>query len=198
MARAAVHDIGEVRVRWNQTVDLGVFIGMADDPLYSAELQDLYGSAYPRLVGLLTVATGHREDAEEIAQEAFLRLIPRWDRVGRYDDPEAWLRTVALRVLSNRRRRTRHALQQPSYPEPDPGVPDSSTALDVARHVTRLPLGQREVVLLHYVYDLTVVDVARTLGVRVGTVKSRLARARVSLAEALKNQEVDLDVRSRH
>lgn len=171
---------------------------MTDDPLYSTELQDLYSSTYPRLVGLLTVAAGRREDAEEIVQEAFMRLIPRWDRIVEYDDPEAWLRGVAFRLLSNRRRLARRASMAPSDLDRDTAGPDRARALDLAHQVARLPLAQREVLLLHYVYDMNVDDVARSLGVRVGTVKSRLARARQSLTEALNEQEVDPDVRSWH
>lgn len=56
----------------------------------------------------------------------------------------------------------------------------------------QLPVAQRQVVLLHYLYDLRVEDVARVLGVAAGTVKSRLGRARSALAEKL-TEEVSYD-----
>jgi len=47
----------------------------------------------------LTTVGGNRADAQEILQEKFVRLVERWHRVRAYDDPEAWVRAVALRML---------------------------------------------------------------------------------------------------
>lgn len=74
-----------------------------------SELRALYLAAYPRLVATVQVATASgRPDAEEAVQEAFARLVPRWSRVRGYDDPEAWLRRVAVNVAANRRRKMRN------------------------------------------------------------------------------------------
>jgi RNA polymerase sigma-70 factor (ECF subfamily) len=74
-------------------------------------LSDFYADTYARLVGVVAVAAGSQVEAEECVQEAFVRLVSRWSVVTRYEDPEAWVRTVAFRLLSNRRRKERNRLR---------------------------------------------------------------------------------------
>lgn len=68
-----------------------------------------YVGAFPRLVAVLLRVCGTRDEAEEVAQEAFVRLVPRWDTVRRYDDHEAWVRSVAFRIATSRWRKARSA-----------------------------------------------------------------------------------------
>lgn len=148
---------------------------------------ELYAACYPRLVGVLALAAGSRSEAEDVVQEAFVRLVPRWSSIGRYDDPEAWVRKVAFRLLSHRFRQLRR-LGRPGPHRDDPTLPAPDSArLDVARGLATLPLAQRQVVVLHYLLDRPVAEVAADLGVAVGTVKSRLSRARAALAPLLED-----------
>lgn len=158
-------------------------------------LADYYPLAYRRLVGTLRVMGVPGPDAVEVAQEAFVRLIPRWATVRAYDSPDGWLRTVAWRIWLNRRRADRrltHVEQADESQRADAageGVsPTDRLALMSA--LAQLPTGHREVVVLHYLLDLPVARIALELGVAPGTVKSRLSRARARLADAL-TQEVD-------
>ncbi len=162
----------------------------ADDP--PADPRDLYAACYSRLVGVLSLAAGSRSEAEDVVQEAFVRLLPRWAQVCRYDDPEAWVRRVAFRLLWNRFRRARSALaalrrsgsgQLVAAPSDDP--------LDVRRALAALPVPQRQVVVLHHLLDLSVEQVAAELDIPVGTVKSRLGRARSTLAPLLREDVND-------
>lgn len=149
----------------------------------------LYEASYPRLVGVLAVAAGSRAEAEEVVQDAFIRLIGAWPTVCRYDDPEAWVRGVAFRLLSNRFRKARNGLRAVARAGPGTDVaPPNADALDVARALAQLPLGQRQVVALHHLVGLDVAAVGRELGIPVGTVKSRLSRARTSLAPLLREE----------
>lgn len=155
------------------------------------EVAALYARACPRLIGLLTCIGGSRGDAEEIAQDAFVKLLTRWERVSAFDDPEAWVRAVAVRMLISRLRRARVARLGLSRlggtaSQPAPG-PDR---VDVAAALRTLPPKQRAVVVLHHALDLPVERVAEELNVPVGTVKSRLARARAALAPMLRDEEV--------
>ena len=75
----------------------GVNDRTADDVL--PDPREVYAACYGRLVGLLTLAAGSQAEAEDVVQEAFIRLLLRWERVCRYDDPEAWVRRVAFRLL---------------------------------------------------------------------------------------------------
>ena len=147
---------------------------------------ELYRGSYARLVGVVTLAAGSRSEAEECVQDAFVRLLGSWDTVSRYDDPEAWVRLVAFRQLSNRRRKLRGAakallrIDRPADVDgPEP------VRLDVAAALARLPLPQRQVVVLHHLVGLGVDEVAGALDVAPGTVKSRLSRARAALAPLL-------------
>jgi RNA polymerase sigma-70 factor (ECF subfamily) len=142
---------------------------------------------------VLTVAAGgDRSEAEDVVHEAFVRLVPRWKAVREYDDPEAWVRAVAFRLLSNGFRRARNQakalvrLQRPAVLA-GPG-PDS---LDLGAAVATLPLGQRQVVVLHYLLELSVREVAHELQIAEGTVKSRLARAREALGPLVMDEVVD-------
>jgi len=151
-------------------------------------LERLYAATCPRLVSLLTAVGGNRADAEEVAQEAFVSLVERWSTVRDYDDPEGWVRHVAVRRLISRKRRqavARLGLDRLAGRTQVAAPGPTGERVDVARALGTLPVAQRAVVVLHHGLDLPVEEVGRTLGVPTGTVKSRLARARERLAPLL-------------
>jgi RNA polymerase sigma-70 factor (ECF subfamily) len=59
---------------------------------------EFYQANYGRVVAMATAMLGDRREAEDVAQEAFARALARWSRLRRYDQPGAWVRTVALRL----------------------------------------------------------------------------------------------------
>jgi RNA polymerase sigma-70 factor (ECF subfamily) len=161
------------------------------------EVAAIYTVTSPRLIGLLTAMSGSVAEAEEVAQDAFVKLIEKWRKVRDYDDIEAWLRTVAVRLMISRHRRRQVATlglgrlasgAQIATPGPTP------TRLDVAEALSSLPIGSRAVVLLHHVEDLPVDEVAALLRLPVGTVKSRLSRARAAMAPMLTDSLTDTEV----
>jgi len=158
----------------------------------AADPRDLYVACYDRLVRVLTLVSGERAEAEDVVQEAFVRLVPRWSKISAYDDPEAWVRAVAFRLMSNRFRRARNAVVAAQRSDDvhrvrgaDQVAETSSDGVDIARALALLPVGQRQVVVLHHLLDLPVDEIAGALGVPAGTVKSRLSRARTALAPLL-------------
>jgi RNA polymerase sigma-70 factor (ECF subfamily) len=157
------------------------------------EVATIYAVAGPRLIGLLTAMSGSRPEAEEVAQDAFVKLLEKWPKVRQYDDIEAWLRTVAVRMMISRYRRRKVATlglgRLTSATETTTAEP-SPARLDVAAALASLPIGSRAVVLLHHVHDLPVDEVAALLRLPVGTVKSRLSRARAAMAPMLTDTEV--------
>lgn len=157
----------------------------------AAEVAALYRRTWPRLIGLLISVGGTRADAEEVAQDAYVKLLDRWDKIRRYDDPEAWVRAVAVRTLVSRLRRQQvaaRALAKLSGRPTDVQPPDDD-ALDVAAALAQITPTQRAVAVLYYVMDLSIEQIADELQLPRGTVKSRLARARQALAPLLEVEE---------
>ena len=152
------------------------------------EVAAVYARACGPLIGLLTVMGGSSSEAEEIAQETFVKLLVHWPRVSEYDDIDAWLRLVAVRLLISRHRRTKVArlglgrfAARSAHVTPGP----SPDGLDLRQALATLPVTSRAVLVLHHVHDLPVTEIATLLRVPVGTVKSRLARARAAAAPLL-------------
>jgi RNA polymerase sigma-70 factor (ECF subfamily) len=156
---------------------------MADE----VHVREIYEASYRRLVAQAYALTGDRVEAEDAVQEAFARAVAAGDRFGRVDNPEAWLRTVALNVVRRRWRRARmFSVLAPRLATPAhvPGVSEDHVA--VVDALRALPYQQREALALYYLGDLSVEEVATTLGVADGTVKSRLNRGRAALTALLR------------
>jgi RNA polymerase sigma-70 factor (sigma-E family) len=139
----------------------------------------VYASEHARLVRLAALLLGSTAVAEDVVQDAFARLH---DRLGRVDCPPAWLRTAVVNGCKNERRRwavaRRHAhLLAVDDVQSDPPVHELIEALRA------LPARQRSVVVLRFYEDLPEADIAELLGIRLGTVKSRLHRALARLRE---------------
>ena len=149
------------------------------------EIQELYAASYRRLLGQLIGVTGSVAEAEDVVQEAFVRGLDHPRRLLGADNPEAWLRTVAVNLARSRWRRAQRLVgfAPRLVEEPREGDTEGNFVLLQALH--KLPAGQREVIALHYLADLTVEEVARTLGLPTGTVKARLSRGRAALAPLL-------------
>lgn len=114
-------------------------------------LRELYAASYARLVGIVGAVCGDRQEAEESVQDAFVLLMSQWHKVSRYDDPEAWLRKVALGYARNRRRKARNGLLAVlrHSPEPDQPAPDED-GVDLRRALAALPRHQREAIVLQH------------------------------------------------
>jgi RNA polymerase sigma-70 factor, ECF subfamily len=155
---------------------------VADDQ----EFEAFYEAVFVRLVGQLGPVTGDLAEAEDLVQEALARASARWSRLRAYDVPEAWVRRVALNLATDRTRRLRRKLAALARIGPPPVVlPISDDALAVAAALRTLPLPHRQVLVLHYLADLSVDQIAGELGIPSSTVRGRLARARRVLATQL-------------
>jgi RNA polymerase sigma-70 factor (ECF subfamily) len=149
--------------------------------------EQFFRDEYPRLVPMLQALLGDRQRAEDVAQDALAAAQREWSRVSGLDKPGAWVRRVALNASANvRRRRGREAV---ALRRLGPAPVTASAAADVDeelwRHVRQLPEQQRWAVVLHYVEDRSVSDVAGILRCAEGTVKTHLSRARATLAKQL-------------
>jgi RNA polymerase sigma-70 factor (ECF subfamily) len=154
------------------------------------EFHHIFVASYRRLVVQMYGVTGDAAEAEDLVQEAFVRAAAAGRRFIRVDNHEAWLRTVAVNIQRSRWRKLRNFSRiRERLAEPPTDLPALESRLDVIEALRGLPKGQREVVALHYLADLDVAEVARTLGIAEGTVKSRLSRGRDALALVLNQEE---------
>jgi RNA polymerase sigma-70 factor (ECF subfamily) len=157
-------------------------------------LRDVFAASYRRLVVQLYAITGDACEAEDLVQEAFVRAAAASHRFARVENHEAWLRTTAVNLHRNRWRKLRNfsrIRQRLAQPTDLPGLEDHVAVVAALR---ALPAPQREALALHYLADLSVQQVADTLGCSAGTVKSRLSRGRVALAATLGPWEGGSDV----
>ena len=140
---------------------------------------------HPRLVGMLALYTGDRHVAEELAQEALVRLCQHWPEV-RDGNPGAWLTTVAMnlgRSMFRRRAAGRRAMAR--HGGDDLVVDrDDATVLAVRAAVAALPRRQREAVIHRHFLGHSVRESAAAMDCAEGTVKSLTHRAMAALREA--------------
>lgn len=150
------------------------------------EFTDFVGARYAALLRSAILLTGNRHTAEDLVQEALLRTYSAWHRVEVIGAAEAYTRTTMVRLLiKDRRRRWSGEIPTAELPDRPGGWIDERTALVVTVRdaLRQLPMDQRLVLVLRYLEDLSEAEVARVLGCRVGTVKSRTSRAIAKLRE---------------
>ena len=140
-----------------------------------------YRSNFAGVAGALRAAGAGREQADDLAQEAFVRTLARWPRVQQGINPVGYVYRTAMRL---RWRAARPLRDQPSpIASPDPG--DSMLAVDVQRVLASMPRRQRACATLRYISDLSTLDIAAVLGIAESTVRVHLHRARAELVAVL-------------
>ncbi len=158
------------------------------------EFEWVFRSTYPSVLRTTFLILHDRGRAEEVTQDAFLRLCERWRGIIRVDHPAAWVRQVAVRsaIRQAKLSRLRFSTAEPDEPTAHDDLPD----IDLARAVATLAPQQRAAVALYYLEDLPVDEVAMLLDVSTSTVKQHLHRARARLATLLSEttEEVSGDV----
>jgi RNA polymerase sigma-70 factor (sigma-E family) len=175
--------------------DLAAVVGEDVDPR-PVDLASTFQANFRGLCRLAYLIVGDSSQAEDIVQEAFLKTFAGWRRLRDPDRLEVYLRRAVINASRSKLRRRgteRRANARAVAGEPREGRPDSdrSGADAVMAAVRLLPERQRATVLLRYYLDLPEVEIARTLGTTVGTVKSQLAKARRSLERALSEASDD-------
>lgn len=146
-----------------------------------AAVAPLVGRHHDPLVGFLYRLTGgDHPQAEDLAQETFLRVLRAIHtyQIGRRFKP--WLYAIALNLWRDACRRSTAERTDTVDEEVLAALPGNGAVTvgddeALVRAVRRLPPGQREVIILRYCQDLSLAEIAETLGVPVGTIKSRLS-----------------------
>ena len=163
-----------------------VLAGPAEEADVGEALQsfeEFYEATSRHLFTALCLVTGNRQEAEEIAQDAFVRVFERWDYVGGLEDPTGYLFRVSMNVFRSRYRRASLALRRVLYLAPD--ATDDLAAVETHDAVVRLLLGldpkQRAAVLLTSILDYSAEEAGRMLGLRASSVRSLTTRARARM-----------------
>lgn len=161
------------------------------------DISELYAAHRLSLVRLAILLVDDFASAEDVVQDAFAGLARRR---GGLDDPSKALAYLRVSVVNTarsalRRRRTARAYSPPH--ELSPPTPEDSTVLseehrEVLEALTTLAPRQREVVVLRYWSGLTEAEIATTLGISTGTVKSTASRALAAIEKTLDRKEDEL------
>ncbi len=153
------------------------------------EFSAFFGREFERTVRTAYLVLHDQQAAEDVAQDAFGQLYRCWAKVRGYDNPQAWVRRVAIRMAVRvaRREESRRALTRGQSSQSSPPERD----LDLAAALRALPAQQRAAVALHYYEDQSAEEVGVLLGCSASTVRTHLLRARARLAELLADEEAD-------
>lgn len=151
---------------------------------------DLYRAHYAGLVRLSAMLLGDTGSAEEVVQDAFVAMHGSWSRLRDPDKALAYLRQA---VVNRSRSKLRHRAVVAKYlPEPPPDVPSAesyavaaSERAEVMAALRSLPRRQRETLVLRYYSDLSESQIAETLGISQGAVKSHAFRGLAALRTLL-------------
>jgi RNA polymerase sigma-70 factor (sigma-E family) len=166
---------------------------VADDEIDPA-LADLCRREHHRLVGLLALYVGDVPTAEDLAQEAFVRLHQHWPRVRTMSSPRGWLSTVGVNLARSwwRRHFAQQRAQRRLAARPELAADqEPADVLAMRAAVSALPHRQRAALVLRYYAGLSITETARQLHCAEGTVKSLTHRAIATLRGSFAMDEID-------
>jgi RNA polymerase sigma-70 factor (ECF subfamily) len=165
-----------------------------DAPLPQPELV----AAIPRLRRYARVLTGEATRADDLVQETLARAWEKRRLWAAGTDLRAWLFTIMHNVFVNQRATARRDSQSVSLDDDDNGVARELSVrpnqqlrvelIEITRELGRLPAEQREVLILAAVEELRYEEIAQVLAIPIGTVMSRLSRAREKLRRAMDHE----------
>jgi RNA polymerase sigma-70 factor (ECF subfamily) len=149
--------------------------------------EDFYHTETDGLFGALVLITGSRFEAEEIAQEAFLAVWQRWDRVGGMENPAGYLYRTAMNAFRRRRRRAALALRRAvgrGHEEDAFAAADTRDALD--RALAGLSRRQRAALVLTELLEFSSEEAGQALGIKAATVRALASQGRDAMRKTLR------------
>jgi RNA polymerase sigma-70 factor (sigma-E family) len=140
----------------------------------------------PRLRHIAYLFSGNWSDAEDLTQTAYLKAYRHIQRVCTVDAPDAYLKQILVRTCIDRARK-RKAQEIITDVVPDLGTTDDTNdeKWAVRAALAKVPVSQREILILRFYADMSVVETAAALGCSTGNVKSQTSRGLVALAQHL-------------
>jgi RNA polymerase sigma-70 factor (sigma-E family) len=159
-----------------------------------AEFEQYMAARQPSLLRTAYLLTGDRHGAEDLVQVSLAKLYLSWDKVQKRELIDGYLRRIMVNENNSLWRRAWKRREVTTDEVPDRvGVadrPDHGESSALWEFVQTLPRKQRAVVVLRYYEDLSEAEVAETLGISVGTVKSQSSRALAALRERVHTQPI--------
>jgi RNA polymerase sigma-70 factor (sigma-E family) len=156
----------------------------ADDKAMEAEqagFTDFFRHRYETLLRAMYLITGDRFEAEDLAQDAFVKACQRWDRVQHMDNPTGYLYRTAVNAHRSSLRRVALAARRTlSLQQSDP-ISQSDDRDRIRRALAALPMNQREAVVLVEWLGMSDVEASQALGISPVAVRVRISRAKASL-----------------
>jgi RNA polymerase sigma-70 factor (sigma-E family) len=153
-------------------------------------LTRLFEREYPAMLGTARLLLDDREHAEDVVQEAFIKVGASWRRIREPDRAAGYLRATVVNLARGRNRRRLVALRHaevtlPAFVAVEDAVVEGDERRRVAATLRTLPDRQRECLVLRYWLELSDAEIGRALGISAGSVKTHLHRARAAVAEKL-------------
>jgi RNA polymerase sigma-70 factor (ECF subfamily) len=153
--------------------------------------EEFYETERERLFRALLLVTHDKAEAEDVMQEAFIRVWERWDRVATLDDPVGYLFRTALNLHRSALRRAvtaaRRSLRPPAEHDPFERVIDRDEAL---RSLAALTKRQRAAIVVTELLGYTSEEAGAILGIRPGSVRTLTSQARAALQEWKERRDV--------
>lgn len=163
----------------------------ATDPLEATRTFEAFYDAESRLLfRRLWLVTGNGAEAEELMQDAFLKVWERWDRVGAMEDPVGYLYRTAMNLFRKRYRRALLAIRRSMGLEPSH---DDFAAADdrytVRRVLSTLPARQRAALVLTELLEFSPQEAGEALGIKASSVRSLSHQGRASFRRVMEVED---------
>lgn len=156
----------------------------------SLSFEEFFQAEHVRLARALYLLTGSAAEADELTQEAMVRVYERWERVRQMDSPQGYLFRTALNLHRSRLRwvasKARQIVQATTSPDPAEVVESRDS---LSRALASLPTGQRETLVLVEWLGMGQEEAATVLGIKPGSVRARLSRAKADLRRKLEDED---------
>lgn len=156
----------------------------------SESLNRIFDAYYGKVYGYCYRHLNHRENAQDMTQEVFLRVCRNISDYRHYGKFENYLYVIAANLLKDHyRKKQLLPLEDIVIEETEPGFARAENTLIVTEALRKLPEQEREIIVLRYYQELKIKDIARILGLKLSTTKYHLKRAQEMLGELLEKNE---------
>lgn len=160
------------------------------DPANTATFEDFFEAEHERLFAALWLITRNRHEAEEVKQDAFLKILERWDRVATVENPTGYLYRTAMNLYRSRLRRAAVAIRKSAHMIPADDFVDRIEEREVVvRALALLPPRQRAAVVLVDLFSYPPDEAAVLLGVKTSSVRALTSRGRAKLKDVIGDQD---------